>query len=194
MQVYSGSQVAGALAGAAIVYIVVGVLALATVVISIILSIRIYKKYIAKQSVTDYLRKCKSDSFLAPFVSFDKYTTPGVLQYCYALSAIMGFLSAIVMLIGGILISIIAGRLLAVIGVVIGVILCIPISQVFMRLTYERQMVLFSMNSNIQIIANGQLTAGQVQVPKEKGICPNCGYQNAETSTFCRKCGTKLED
>ena len=193
MQVYSESQVAGALAGAAIVYIIVGILALAAIVISIILSIRIYKKYIAKQSVTDYLRKCKSDSFLAPFVSFDKYTTPGVLQYCYALSAIMGFLSAIVLLIGGILISIIAGRILAVIGVLIAVILYIPISQVLIRLSYERQMVLFSMNDNIQKIANGQLATGQVQASKEKGVCPNCGHQNAETSTFCRKCGTKLE-
>ncbi len=174
-------------------WVIVYILALAAVVLSIILSIKIYKKYIAKQSVTDYLRKCKSDSFLAPFVSFDKYTTPGILQYCYALSAIMGFLSAIVFMIAGILISLIAGKLLAIIAVIIGVILYIPISQVFIRLSYERQMVLFSMNNNIQKIANGQLTAEQVQTPKDKGVCPNCGHQNAETSTFCRQCGTKLE-
>lgn len=181
--------------GMSVLYVVIGILAFAACLISIILSIRIYKNYIAKQSVTDYLRKCRTDSFLAPFVSFDKYTTPGVLQYCYALSAIMGFLSAVVLLVGDLIIGIMSGLpLMGIIAILIAIILYIPISQVLIRLAYERQMVLFSMNSSIQKIANSQFGAGQVQVPKEKGTCPNCGHQNAETSVFCRKCGTKLED
>ena len=181
-------------AGAIVAVAVSSILAVAAIALSIIMSIRVYKKYIAQRSASEYLRDCKSDSFLGPFFSFEKYMTPGLLQYLYGLVAIADFLFSIVLLVAGILFCLMAGEILGIFAVAILVVIYIPLSQLMIRLIFERDMVLFNMNSNIQKIANGQLAAGSAQATAGKGVCPNCGHQNAETSTFCRQCGTKLSD
>lgn len=172
-----------------------GILMLIAFVASIVVTVMLYSRYAANRG--ESVINLSDRRTWGPFLRFDTLLIERILKVFYIFLATFSAFSYV-----AIALSSFAGGFGVGLGMLIGGLITLIVSELVLRVAFESMMLRVIIARNTSEISR-QLGSGET--PDADGIsnpsvppaaagrtCPNCGTHVPDNAQFCRHCGTRL--